>query len=369
MRASRLFVLLLAALAPLRAADDPALPDGLYAEFTTPRGAFVCELLAARAPLPVTDFVGLAEGTLGPKKGTPYYTGLKWYRVVPGFVIQSGNPLAPVDGDAGYTFPDEFAPGLRHGEAGILSLANGGPDTNSAEFFITLGDCTPLNYLHSAFGRVVRGLEVLASIKQDDACAIKILRVGAAAQGFKADEAAFQALVAQTVKYRGATEPGPAANFDDPAQVLPTSVPRAQNFNFKLANFQRATGRRICARIYPTFAPASEKETPASFTQQLARTLGLDQDGVLAVYFAGQDQWYVWIGKDLMPVFNPEKQRTMDMKNALYQAVKARAAGYAGRARQVRGPDNPLTPADLAKYSVDAMLDALILQFEPRPKS
>ncbi len=64
-----------------------------------------------------------------------------------------------MDSDAGYSFPDEFAPGLRHGEAGILSMANAGPDTNSTEFFVTLGDDTRLNYLYSAFGRVVRGLE------------------------------------------------------------------------------------------------------------------------------------------------------------------------------------------------------------------
>ncbi len=58
---------------------EDRLPDGLYAEFTTPRGIFVAELYYARAPLTVTNFVGLAEGTLGPKPGTPYYAGLKWY--------------------------------------------------------------------------------------------------------------------------------------------------------------------------------------------------------------------------------------------------------------------------------------------------
>jgi cyclophilin family peptidyl-prolyl cis-trans isomerase len=378
MKSFRLFCLLFASAATLRAADR--LPDGLYAEFTTPRGAFVAELFAAKVPLTVTNFVGLAEGTLGPKATTPWYTGLKWYRVVPGFVIQSGDPANPGGGiqsrppDAkestpGYTFTDEFAPGLRHGEAGILSMANGGPDTNSGEFFITLGDCTRLNYMHSVFGRVVRGFEVLAQIKPDDAFSIKILRVGAAAQAFKADEAAFQALVAKGVKYNGEAEPGPAAHFDDPAKVLPQEVPRAKNFNYKLNNFQRATGQRLYARVYPTFAPADGKETPTAFTQKIARSLGLDQDGVLAVYFADKDQWQVWVGSNLMPVFNPEKQRAMDVKNALYQAVKTKAAEYTEQARQLRGPDNPLKPADLAKYSVDAMLDLLIFQFEPKAKN
>ena len=87
---------------------------------------------------------------------------------------------------------------------------------------------------------------------------------------------------------------------------------------------------------------------------------------MLAVYFADKDQWYLWVGDDLLPAFNPGKQKTMDVKNALYKAVKAKAAEYTELARQTREPDNPLKPADLAKYSVDAMLDLLIFRFEPK---
>jgi len=352
-------------LGSLLAAGDQ-LPDGLYAEFTTPHGVFTAELFYQKVPLAVTNFVGLAEGTLGPKTGgAPYYTGLKWYRVVPGFVIQSGNPKAPADGDPGYSFPDEFVPGLRHGEPGILSMANGGPDTNSGEFFVTLGDDTRLNYLHSVFGRTVGGLDVLPQIKPDDACSIRILRVGAAAQAFKADEAAFKALVEKGGLYHGETEPGPTAHFDDPAKVLPTDVPRAKNFNYKLNNFQRATGRKIYARVYPAFAAEEPSQTPAAFTQKLAGTLGIYQDGALAVYFADRDEWQLWVGDDLMPAFNPERKRVSEVKKPLYAAVKAKAAGYTELARQQRGPDKPLTPADLAKYSVDAMLDLLIFRLEP----
>ena len=363
-------LVLLAALAfgaALAAEEKPA--DGLYAEFTTPHGVFVAELFYREVPLTVTNFVGLAEGTLAAKDSKPYYTGLKWYRVVPGFVLQSGNPLAPAEGDTGYSFPDEFAPGLRHGEAGVLSMANAGPDTNSGEFFVTLADCTRLNYMHSVFGRTIRGLEVLPLVKPDDPFSIKILRVGAAARAFAADQSAFKALQARGVKYSGEPEPGPAAHFDDPAKVLPQEVPRAKNFNYKLNNFQRATGRRLFARVYPAFQPADDKETPAPFPQQLAKSLGIYQSGVLAVYFADKDQWSVWVGDDLMGAFNPDHQRTMDVKNALYAAVKAKAAEYAAQARAARGPDKPLTPADLAKYSVDAMLDLLLFRFEPKPKS
>ena len=109
------------------------------------------------APLTVTNFVGLAEGTLGPHPGKPFYDGLTFHRVVPGFVIQGGDPLGTGDGDAGYAFPDECSPQLRHDSAGVLSMANSGPDTNGCQFFITLEAQNQLNYLHSVFSNVVIG--------------------------------------------------------------------------------------------------------------------------------------------------------------------------------------------------------------------
>ena len=103
-------------------------------------------------------------------------------------------------------------------------MANAGPDTNSCEFFVTLAPTNRLNYLHSVFGRTVRGLEVLAQIRQDDPVAIKIVRVGAAARAFKADAATFAALAAAAKKYSdlpfATKEPSPASHFDDP-QKLP----------------------------------------------------------------------------------------------------------------------------------------------------
>lgn len=361
---------------PMRLAATEVLPDGLYAEFTTPQGAVVAELHYQQTPLTVASFVGLAEGTLASKDGQPFFRGLRWYRVVPGFVIQSGDPTNPGAGiqsrpprtpeeeKAGhpFNFPDEIVPGLRHDGAGVLSMANGGPDTNSSEFFITLGDTTRLNYLHSVFGRVVRGGELLAGIKQDDAFSIKILRHGAAAQAFKADQAAFDALLAKALPYAGAPDAGPTAHFDDPQKI-----PRAKNFNFKLANFQRFTGQRVYARVFPTLPqPAGgEKTTPATFAQQLARDLGIHRNGALACYFADRDDWYLWVGDDLMPRFNPEKIRLHERKQQLYDKVRAQAAKYTEEARALRGPERPITPADLAKYSTDAMLDELIFIFEP----
>ena len=151
------------------AAAEPAplLPEGLYAEFITPRGAIVAELFYTRAPLMCANFTSLAEGTREARPA-PLYTGLTWYRVVPGFVMQSGNPgLQDTDAlpkPVTPHFPDEFVPGLHHDAAGILSMANAGPDTNSCEFFLTLAPTPRLDYLHSVFGRVVRGIEILPQI-------------------------------------------------------------------------------------------------------------------------------------------------------------------------------------------------------------
>lgn len=144
--------------------------------FFRPRTAYVRQLRQPRQRHP------------GSKERKPFYTGLTWYRVVPGFVIQSGNPglrdtddlPAPVTPH----FPDEFTPGLGHDASGILSMVNAGPGTSSCEFFLTLAPTPRLNYLHAVLGRTVRGLEILPQIRQDDDASIKIIRVGPAAEAF-----------------------------------------------------------------------------------------------------------------------------------------------------------------------------------------
>jgi len=119
---------------PAGLGSDAPLPDGLYAEFTTPHGMLTCELAFTKAPLTTASFVGLAEGSLGPAPRKPFFNGLSFHRVIPGFVVQGGDPLGTGEGGPDYSFPDEFARGLRHDAAGVLSMANGGPDTNGSQF-------------------------------------------------------------------------------------------------------------------------------------------------------------------------------------------------------------------------------------------
>jgi len=193
-------LLLMDSISPSGTPSETNLPDGLYAKITTPGGIIIARLFDQDAPLTVTNFVGLGEGTLGPNLGKPFYDGLTFHRVVPGFVIQGGDPLGTGDGDPGYEFPDEFSPKLRHDSIGVLSMANSGPDTNGSQFFITLAAENQLNYLHSVFGKMVSGLEVLPRVQQGDKMEVKILRLGTAAKAFRADQQTFQELIAKAPK-------------------------------------------------------------------------------------------------------------------------------------------------------------------------
>lgn len=166
--------------------------DGLYAKITTSKGDILLQLFYDKTPLTVINFAGLAEGNLGPKKGTPYYDGLTFHRVIAQFMIQGGCPLGTGTGGPGYTFPDEFDPSLRHKGPGILSMANAGPATNGSQFFITHVATPHLDGKHTVFGQVVEGQDVVNAIRQDDSMKhIEIIRVGKAAEQFKTDQQAF----------------------------------------------------------------------------------------------------------------------------------------------------------------------------------
>jgi peptidyl-prolyl cis-trans isomerase A (cyclophilin A) len=122
----------------------------------TTKGKIIVELYRDWAPKTVENFVKLA--TQG------FYDGIIFHRVIPGFMIQTGDPTGTGTGGPGYTFPDEFAPGLRHDSAGMVSMANAGPNTNGSQFFITLAPTPWLDGKHAIFGRVLEGQQVVEQI-------------------------------------------------------------------------------------------------------------------------------------------------------------------------------------------------------------
>jgi len=153
------------------AADAPEKKGPLYATLKTSMGDIVVQLFEDKAPKTVANFVGLASGTkewtdpkTGEKVKKPLYNGTIFHRVIPGFMIQGGDPLGSGMGGPGYRFEDEFHPDLRHTKGGILSMANAGPNTNGSQFFITLAPTLHLDGKHSVFGEVVKGQEVLLAI-------------------------------------------------------------------------------------------------------------------------------------------------------------------------------------------------------------
>jgi peptidyl-prolyl cis-trans isomerase A (cyclophilin A) len=133
--------------------------DQIFAQLETSEGPIRCELFPHLAPTAVLNFVGLAEGTkewtdpkTGEKTTQKLYDGTKFHRVVPGFMIQGGDPTGTGRGSIGYTFGDEVWPQVRFDRAGVLAMANAGPNTNASQFFVTAAPQPPLNGRYTIFG-------------------------------------------------------------------------------------------------------------------------------------------------------------------------------------------------------------------------
>lgn len=126
----------------------------------TNMGAFEIEFFPNRTPKTVTNFVTLAKEN--------FYDGVTFHRIIDGFVIQGGDPTGSGMGGKsiydGKPYEDEFDPELRHDSAGVLSMANRGPNTNTSQFFITLAPTPHLNDRHTVFGKVVKGMDVIQKI-------------------------------------------------------------------------------------------------------------------------------------------------------------------------------------------------------------
>ena len=164
------------ALAPIGLAE--ASEGKLMVRIETTLGNIEAELFDKQVPRVVANFVGLARGKqpfrdlkTGETVTRPFYDGLTFHRVIPGFMVQTGCPEGTGRGGPGYKFEDEFYPTLKHDGPGILSMANAGPNTNGSQFFITEVPTPHLDQRHSVFGRVTKGMDVarqLARVPRGD---------------------------------------------------------------------------------------------------------------------------------------------------------------------------------------------------------
>jgi peptidyl-prolyl cis-trans isomerase A (cyclophilin A) len=127
----------------------------------TNKGNINVNLFPDQAPKTVRNFTGLAEGTqewtdprVKAKTTAPLYDGTIFHRIIPGFMIQGGDPLGTGTGGPGYRFEDEAHPELTFDKPYLLAMANAGPNTNGSQFFITVAPTAWLNFKHTIFGEV-----------------------------------------------------------------------------------------------------------------------------------------------------------------------------------------------------------------------
>lgn len=142
-------------------------------------GNIVCLLYDKEAPKTVENFRGLATGTkawkdlkTGRLHHTPLYSGTTFHRVIPGFMIQGGDPAGDGTGEPGYKINDEIDPKLNFSQPGVLAMANSGPNTNGCQFFITVAPADHLNGNYSIFGKVVSGQDIadaISNVPRDEA--------------------------------------------------------------------------------------------------------------------------------------------------------------------------------------------------------
>lgn len=301
-------------------AETRPLADGLYASFLTNRGEIVAALEPQHAPLTVSNFVGLAEGTIpfeNRPAGAPFYDGLIFHRVVEGFVVQGGDPLGTGEGGPGYEFADEFSPRLKHDAAGVLAMANSGPATNGSQFYFTLNPVHRLNYKHAVFGKVVRGLEILPRIQQGDTMtAVRIVRIGAAAEAFRPDMASFEALRASTPTIPPRHSALPPLFVEGAKIELPDFYPAW--LNEKLNHYAHVRGVTLFVRTLPRLTESGDPDEAERFVADLHESLsGREPRAATLVFSAEEKRWRIWLGDGLFGPLGATPGRMAEVKERI----------------------------------------------------
>lgn len=377
------FVCAASAALPAQEAAEPGftrgLEDGLYACVDTDKGAVVMRLFYKRAPLTVAHFVGLARGSIrwrDPKSGElqtgkPFYDGLTFHRILKGFVIQGGCPLGTGKGNPGFRFRNEIIPGLEHDAAGLVAMANSGPDTNGCQFYITLGPAPHLNGKYNIFGRVVRGLEAAQAIgalpagadaRPEETAVMKSVRI--AAVGAEAE--AWDPIKAGRAAVK-VTEPPKAAKPADPMRVWdPKAEPRPRTyFQMMVFNYRGAEATsdlhprdKEQARVAAERAVALARQPGGDFIEVMNKYSAYPNKGRVAAFDNSADKvpamfkpafclrpgqvsdpvdtalgWMVWRGVEVVGVrqiligfkpLDPKSKRSKDEARALAASQLAR---------------------------------------------
>lgn len=266
--------------------NDPELGEGLFAIMTTTKGIILLQLHYDKTPLTVCNFVALAEGKMennAKSAGTPFYNGLNFHRVIPQFMIQGGDPQGTGAGGPGYQFEDEIHPELKHTGPGILSMANAGPGTNGSQFFITHVATPWLDGMHTVFGKVISGQEVVDAIAQGDKIeSIEIIRNGKAAENFKADTEAFKTYKAGIADRQKAMQAEEQKKFEE--WVL-TNYPTAKKTNSGLwyvieqegKGAQAVSGKTVAVHYSGKLTNGSEFDNSYRRGQPIEFKLGIGQ--------------------------------------------------------------------------------------------
>jgi peptidyl-prolyl cis-trans isomerase A (cyclophilin A) len=205
------------------------LPTGPTIVIDTTMGRMTCKTFPQQAPLAVANFIGLAEGTkdwtvnaTGLKQhGKRFYDGLTFHRVIPGFMVQAGDPVGDGTGDPGYLFPDEIDPNLTFSLPGRLAMANSGPGTNGSQFFITEQPFLEGNGKYTIFG-------------QCDPASVQVVTAITAVPRNKDDKPTTPVLIThvtivregQPIPPAPALPPAPAAAATPAAPAPPPTIPR-----------------------------------------------------------------------------------------------------------------------------------------------
>lgn len=254
--------------------------EGIFATIETNKGRIVLEMEYKKTPITVANFISLAEGTNNAVdakfKGKPFYTGLKFHRVIADFMIQGGDPNGDGSGNPGYKFKDEITD-LKHDRPGILSMANSGPTTNGSQFFITHKETPWLDGKHTVFGKVISGQDVVNAIAQNDMIIeIKFDRKGSEAKKFDAAKVFNEYFANKDIEAKKLAEAEAAKKKEADAKLAPAKAEKVAEFAKAKAN-----ATKLPSGLAYAVTKKGTGVKPADGTQVYVHYAGFLEDGSL----------------------------------------------------------------------------------------